>query len=76
MNPMGGLGFFENHDPTDLSTRCVDAVRPIKVIVVGAGMSGIIAGIFFPRSIENLDLVIYEKVSLRSEASYLIVRAC
>ncbi|KAH7350443.1 hypothetical protein BKA66DRAFT_563373 [Pyrenochaeta sp. MPI-SDFR-AT-0127] len=41
--------------------RAVDHLRPMKVIVIGAGMSGIIAGIFFPRNIENLDLVIYEK---------------
>jgi cation diffusion facilitator CzcD-associated flavoprotein CzcO len=33
----------------------------MMVIVIGAGMSGIIAGIFFPRNIENLELAIYDK---------------
>lgn len=58
---MSGPGYFANANPSDFSTRAVDASRPIKVIVIGGGMSGIIAGIFFPRSIENLDLKIYEK---------------
>uniref|UniRef100_A0A8H7KFR0 FAD/NAD(P)-binding domain-containing protein n=1 Tax=Bionectria ochroleuca TaxID=29856 RepID=A0A8H7KFR0_BIOOC len=39
----------------------IDAVRPIKVICIGAGMSGIICGVRFPQRIENLDLTIYEK---------------
>lgn len=45
-------------DPTD---KPIDLLRPIKVIVIGAGMSGITAAILFPRCIENLELVIYEK---------------
>jgi ribulose 1,5-bisphosphate synthetase/thiazole synthase len=56
------MGFFDNVDPTDLSTRTINDVRPIKVIVFGAGLSGILASILFPRTIENLELVIYEKV--------------
>jgi cation diffusion facilitator CzcD-associated flavoprotein CzcO len=39
----------------------VDAMRPIKVICIGAGMSGIICGARFPQRIPNLDLTIYEK---------------
>ncbi len=58
---MGGPGFFANTHPDDFATRPVDAKRPIKVVVMGAGMSGIIAGILFPRSIENMELVIYDK---------------
>lgn len=57
----GGPGFFDNVDPFDFPTRPVDSPRPMKVVVIGAGMSGIIAGIFFPRAIENLTLTIYEK---------------
>ncbi|UPK95264.1 hypothetical protein LCI18_006199 [Fusarium solani-melongenae] len=52
---------FDPRDPTNFSRRAVDHLRPIKVIVIGAGMSGIIAGIFFPRNIENLELTIYDK---------------
>jgi hypothetical protein len=52
---------FDPKNPNDLSRRAVDNLRPMKVIVLGAGMSGIIAGVFFPRQIENLELVIYDK---------------
>lgn len=58
------MGVFDNTDPTDLSTRPINEPRPIKVTVFGAGMSGILAGILFPRSIRNLELVIYEKVGM------------
>ncbi|KAF3202707.1 hypothetical protein TWF191_004845 [Orbilia oligospora] len=44
-----------------LEQRAVDEPRAIKVIVIGAGISGILAGIRLPQRIENLDLVIYEK---------------
>ena len=39
----------------------VDYARPMKVIVVGAGISGILAAIRFPRRIAKLDLVVYDK---------------
>lgn len=39
----------------------VDYTRPIKVICIGAGMSGILCGIRFPQKIPNLDLTIYDK---------------
>ncbi|EJF55657.1 FAD/NAD(P)-binding domain-containing protein [Dichomitus squalens LYAD-421 SS1] len=39
----------------------IDEYKPIKVIVIGAGFSGILAGIRFPQKIPNVDLVIYEK---------------
>ncbi|KAI0029542.1 FAD/NAD-P-binding domain-containing protein [Vararia minispora EC-137] len=39
----------------------VDYCRPMKVICVGAGISGILAGIRFRQKIPNLDLTIYEK---------------
>ncbi|CAI7654807.1 unnamed protein product [Penicillium pancosmium] len=39
----------------------VDHARPMKVIVIGAGISGILASIRFPRRIPNLDLVVYDK---------------
>ncbi|RVX74091.1 hypothetical protein B0A52_01923 [Exophiala mesophila] len=52
---------FDKKDPGNLKRRAVDNLRRMKVICVGAGMSGIITGILFPRAVENLDLVIYEK---------------
>ncbi|RDX43037.1 FAD/NAD(P)-binding domain-containing protein, partial [Lentinus brumalis] len=39
----------------------IDGYRPIKVIVIGAGFSGILAGIRFPQKVPNVDLTIYEK---------------
>lgn len=39
----------------------VDYARPMKVICIGAGMSGILCGIRFKQRIPNLDLVIYDK---------------
>lgn len=44
-----------------ISPRSIDELRPLKVIVVGAGISGILAGIRFPQYVKDLDLVIYEK---------------
>lgn len=41
----------------------IDSPRPLKVICIGAGMSGILAGIRFPQKIGNLDFTIYEKNS-------------
>lgn len=44
-----------------LYDHCIDDYRPMKVIVIGAGLSGILAGIRFPQYIKNLDLKIYDK---------------
>lgn len=48
-------GQFQLHDTV------VENFRPIKVIVIGAGYSGIYHGIRIPERIKNCDLVIYEK---------------
>lgn len=39
----------------------IGAARPLKVIVIGAGISGILNAIKLPQQLEKLDLVIYEK---------------
>ncbi|KAL6307444.1 hypothetical protein BKA93DRAFT_911319 [Sparassis latifolia] len=44
-----------------LGTFSIDEYRPIKVVVIGAGFSGIAAGIRFPQRVQNLDLTIYDK---------------
>ncbi|TID03888.1 putative sterigmatocystin biosynthesis monooxygenase stcW [Colletotrichum higginsianum] len=44
-----------------LDTQAVDECRPIKVICIGAGISGILTAIRFPQRIKNLDLTVYEK---------------
>ncbi|KIJ44722.1 hypothetical protein M422DRAFT_207723 [Sphaerobolus stellatus SS14] len=40
----------------------IDEDRPIRVAVIGAGYSGIIAGIRLPQRLKNVELVIYEKL--------------
>jgi cation diffusion facilitator CzcD-associated flavoprotein CzcO len=44
-----------------IEDRAIDAKRPLRVICIGAGISGIITAIRFPQRIPNLDLQIYEK---------------
>ncbi|KZT07846.1 FAD/NAD(P)-binding domain-containing protein [Laetiporus sulphureus 93-53] len=44
-----------------LGDFAIDDYRPIKVVVIGAGYSGIIAGIRFTQRIPNVELTIYEK---------------
>lgn len=46
---------FRMHD------TAVENFRPIRVIVIGAGYSGIYHGIRIPERIKNCELVIYEK---------------
>ncbi|KAF2138419.1 uncharacterized protein K452DRAFT_321006 [Aplosporella prunicola CBS 121167] len=58
----------ETHKPLDgaqrkawISERCVDQPRPLKLIYIGAGVSGITGAISFLEKVPNLELVIYEK---------------
>lgn len=47
--------------PFKLHDAPIENLRPIKVIVIGAGYSGIYCGIRIPEKIPGVDLVIYEK---------------
>ncbi|PGH27885.1 hypothetical protein AJ80_00435 [Polytolypa hystricis UAMH7299] len=47
----------------ELENRPVDAGRPLRVAVIGAGISGITAGILLPVKVPGIDLTIYEKNS-------------
>lgn len=49
------IGEFEQKDAP------VENFRPMKVIVIGAGFSGIYCGIRIPQRLRNIDLTIYEK---------------
>lgn len=49
------MAYFEYLD------RPTDDVPKIRVICIGAGISGILSAIRLPQKIENLDLAIYEK---------------
>jgi ribulose 1,5-bisphosphate synthetase/thiazole synthase len=44
-----------------LNDISVENLRPLKVIVIGAGYSGIYCGIRIPEKLRNVELVIYEK---------------
>jgi cation diffusion facilitator CzcD-associated flavoprotein CzcO len=44
-----------------ISERSIDESRPLKVIYLGAGVSGIVAAIKFPEYVPNIELTIYEK---------------
>lgn len=44
-----------------ISERAVDQPRPLKVIYIGAGISGILAAIKFREAVPDLSLTIYEK---------------
>lgn len=48
-------------EPFQIPKRSIDDARPLKVIVIGAGISGIIATIILPRQVQNLDLAVYDK---------------
>lgn len=44
-----------------LNDEVLENFRPVKVIVIGAGYSGIYCGIRIPERLRNCELVIYEK---------------
>ncbi|KAF8462961.1 cyclohexanone monooxygenase [Kalaharituber pfeilii] len=44
-----------------IQEHSIENVRPIKVICIGAGYSGIYMGIRIPQRLKNVELVIYEK---------------
>ena len=47
--------------PLELEDHPIDEVRPLRVVVVGAGVSGITAAVLLPAKVPNIDLVIYER---------------
>ena len=44
-----------------ISERAIDEPRRLKVIYVGAGVSGIVAAIRFPEYVPNIDITVYDK---------------
>ena len=46
-----------------LENHLLDDVRTLKVAVVGAGLSGILAGILLPVKVPGIDLTIFAKNS-------------
>lgn len=64
-------GFFSKRSTGDhksqpaptmsIEPRAVDENRPVRVVIIGAGISGILACIRLVQRIPNLELCIYEK---------------
>ena len=44
-----------------ITERAIDEPRPLRVIYIGAGISGICAAIQLPKFVPGLELAIYEK---------------
>ena len=44
-----------------LEDRFIDEPRSLKVVVIGAGLAGILAGILLPAKVPKIDLTIFEK---------------
>ncbi|KAL6234087.1 hypothetical protein BDW75DRAFT_251673 [Aspergillus navahoensis] len=53
--------FAESTKGCAIEERAVDHARPLRVIIIGSGISGILASIRFRQRIKNLDLCVYEK---------------
>ena len=53
--------FIQTAGKPVISGRSIDDKKPLKAIFIGAGVSGIIAGIKLPQYTQNLDIVIYDK---------------
>lgn len=62
VNPKCGISEEKHQTFTPrISERAVNQPRPLKVIYIGAGISGILAAIKFREAVPELDLTIYEK---------------
>ncbi|KAF2644630.1 FAD/NAD(P)-binding domain-containing protein [Massarina eburnea CBS 473.64] len=49
--------------PLEIEEHPIDDVRPLRVVVVGAGISGITSAVFLPVKVPKVELVIYERES-------------
>lgn len=58
---MGSISKSDSYTHSLISEREIDQPRPLKVIYIGAGVSGICAGILLPKYAPGIELVIYEK---------------
>ena len=58
---MNGNSTSSEGEAFKIYEQAVENPRPIKVIVIGAGLSGIYCGIRVPERLRNCELKIYEK---------------
>lgn len=54
---------FLNNTQTRFSNDVItiDDIRPLRVAVIGAGLSGILAGILLPAKVPGIELTIFDK---------------
>ncbi|KAF7960488.1 hypothetical protein EAE96_000168 [Botrytis aclada] len=50
-----------NGNPQSIKEATIENLRPVSVIVIGAGFSGIYCGVRIPERLRNVNLKIYEK---------------
>lgn len=55
------IGDRQETSHTDIRDSPVENFRPMRVIVIGAGFSGIYCGVRIPERLRNVDLCIYDK---------------
>lgn len=55
------IGNSSRMPPTIINQAPVENFRPMRVIVIGAGFSGIYCGVRIPERLRNVELCIYEK---------------
>jgi hypothetical protein len=53
--PSQNLTAFSLDEPT------IDDVRPLRVAIIGSGLSGVLAGVLLPAKVPNIQLTIFEK---------------
>ncbi|EXJ67884.1 uncharacterized protein A1O5_09231 [Cladophialophora psammophila CBS 110553] len=56
-----GTDGLNSHVPQEFPDTAIENFRPLRVVVIGAGYSGIYMGIRIPEWLRNVDLTIYEK---------------
>ncbi|KZT22659.1 FAD/NAD-binding domain-containing protein [Neolentinus lepideus HHB14362 ss-1] len=62
INGINGVNGVNGHaESYKLGDFSIDEYRPMRVVCIGAGVSGIIAGIRFPQKVPNVDFIIYDK---------------
>ncbi|KLO07105.1 FAD/NAD-binding domain-containing protein [Schizopora paradoxa] len=61
INGKSSGGHLNGANGFKLGDFSIDEGRPLRVVVIGAGISGILAGIRIPQRIPTADLVIYDK---------------
>lgn len=65
LSRLSGFGTTGEAPPEDgkwiVEDRSIDGARPVRVVIIGSGISGILASIRFRQRIPNLDLCVYER---------------